>query len=199
MSEKETTFLFFDTEAIGFPRKWNAPASDTFNWPRMTQLAWIVFDNKKKPLHSAHYLIQPEGFEIPVEAEEAQGITTKMAKEEGAPLEQALNEFNAAIRDATYVVSHNMAFNENIVGAEFVRKAINHPLHNSERYCTMRESTHFCKLPGKRGGYKWPTLNELYFKLYGKRYKASNNALVDAKVCAVCFFRLVDIEAIDLF
>ena len=38
-------FLFFDVESNGKPRKWNAPASDTFNWPRMVQIAWQFYDN----------------------------------------------------------------------------------------------------------------------------------------------------------
>ncbi len=194
-----TTFLFFDTAATGFPRNWKAPHTDTFNWPRMTQLAWLVCDNKRKPLSSAHYIIKPESFELPVEAEQRQGFTTDEAREKGAPLLEVLNTFKEAVRDATYVVSHNLKFNENVVGAEYVRKTIPHSLQHAERYCTMQESTYFCKLPGKRGGYKWPTLNELHQKLYGKKYTQSNNALVNAKVCAVCFFKLVEIEAIDLF
>ena len=38
-------FLIFDTETTGLPKKWNAPISDSANWPRCIQLAWQLHDN----------------------------------------------------------------------------------------------------------------------------------------------------------
>lgn len=35
--------LFFDTETIGLPKIWNAPISDIDNWPRLIELAYLVY------------------------------------------------------------------------------------------------------------------------------------------------------------
>ena len=59
-------YLFFDTETTGVPQDYKAPSSDTDNWPRMVQLAWILTDDEGSRLHSGNLIIRPDGFEIPV-------------------------------------------------------------------------------------------------------------------------------------
>ena len=41
------TILFFDTETTGLPKKYDAPASNVDNWPRLIQLSWIICDENK--------------------------------------------------------------------------------------------------------------------------------------------------------
>ena len=41
-------YLIFDTETTGLPKKWNAPITDTDNWPRCVQLAWQLHDSNGK-------------------------------------------------------------------------------------------------------------------------------------------------------
>ena len=38
-------YLIFDTETTGLPKSWNAPITDTDNWPRCIQIAWQLHDN----------------------------------------------------------------------------------------------------------------------------------------------------------
>lgn len=192
-------FLFFDVESNGKPRKWNAPASDTFNWPRMVQIAWQFYDNTGVLLEAEDYIIKPEGFEISGESEHIHKISTEIAREEGTDLAMVLKRFSEVIRKAKYVVAHNLKFDGNVVGAELARKEINHTLFYSERFSLMEEATYFCKLPGPGGRYKWPTLNEVHAKLFETRYADANNAKVDVQACANCFFKLVEMEEIDLF
>ena len=42
--------LIYDTETTGLPRDWNAPISDSDNWPRLVQLAWQLHDEAGKLL-----------------------------------------------------------------------------------------------------------------------------------------------------
>ena len=37
-------YLIFDTETTGLPKKFNAPITDLDNWPRLVQLAYLVYD-----------------------------------------------------------------------------------------------------------------------------------------------------------
>ena len=41
-------YLFFDVETNGMPKNWNRPHTDPFNWPRMVQIAWMLFDENRK-------------------------------------------------------------------------------------------------------------------------------------------------------
>ncbi len=192
-------YLFFDVETVGKPKKWNSPHTDTFNWPRMVQIAWVVCDENYMPLVRHNYIIKPEGFEIPYESERIHKISQEMAREKGVPVKEALEKFAKDVQEAKYVIAHNMNYNEKVVGAEFIRATVSHRLFESERYCTMQESTYFCKLPGTNGRFKWPTLKELHIKLFRTIPKGLNNAAADAEICGVCFFKLLELEEIDIF
>ena len=37
-------YLIFDTETTGLPKSWNAPITNTDNWPRCVQIAWQLHD-----------------------------------------------------------------------------------------------------------------------------------------------------------
>ena len=88
-----------------------------------------------------------------------------------------------------------MSFDENIVGAEFLRENISSQLFQTTRLCTMTASTDYCKLPGNYG-YKWPTLQELHSILFGTNYEDAHDALEDVKICAKCFFKLKELDII---
>lgn len=57
-------YLFFDTETTGLPKRWNAPVTDLENWPRLVQLAWIMYDDRGNMLESRDVIVKPEGFTI---------------------------------------------------------------------------------------------------------------------------------------
>ena len=79
-------FLIFDTETTGLPKLDNAPLADFDNWPRMVQLAWQVHDDQGRFVENHNYLVQPEGFEIPIAAKMVHGISTEHAKKYGKPV-----------------------------------------------------------------------------------------------------------------
>ena len=76
-------YLIFDTETTGLPKRWNAPISDTDNWPRCIQIAWQLHDELGNLIEHQDYLVQPQGFNIPYEAEQIHGISTVLAEQDG--------------------------------------------------------------------------------------------------------------------
>ena len=76
-------YLIFDTETTGLPKRWDAPITDTDNWPRAIQIAWQLHDAMGNCIEHQDYLIQPEGFNIPYDAEKIHGISTELAQEQG--------------------------------------------------------------------------------------------------------------------
>ncbi len=182
-------YLFFDTETTGLPKKWNAPVTDVDNWPRLVQIAWQQYDNDGKRMSAKDYIIKPDGYIIPAEAAKVHGITTERAEKEGVALQGVLEEFAALIAVADVLVAHNINFDEKIIGSEFIRGNIESGLFETERICTMKSSTDFCKLPGNYG-YKWPKLSELHIKLFQKDFEEAHDASVDIEACARCFWEL---------
>ncbi len=189
-------YLFFDTETTGLPKKWNAPVTDTDNWPRLVQFAWLEYTEGGSELSRKNYIIKPEGFTIPKAASNIHGISTEVAQKEGVDLSEALEEFAIAINNSKAIVAHNVNFDEKIVGSEFIRKGISNRLFDKERICTMSKGSNFCKIKGPRG-YKWPKLSELYKKLFDASFENAHDALADVRACAKCFFELKKIGVID--
>ena len=97
-------YIIFDTETTGLPKRWNAPISDTDNWPRCVQIAWQLHDQNGVLIEHKDFLIKPEGYNIPFESEQIHGISTDLANEQGVPLAKVLEEFNTALSKAKFVV-----------------------------------------------------------------------------------------------
>jgi DNA polymerase-3 subunit epsilon len=184
-------YLFFDTETSGLPGNHDAPASDFKNWPRLVQIAWMLTDEAGNELRNQSFIIRPDGFEIPASATRIHGITTQTARRLGIELEKVLTAFANDLSAANILVAHNVQFDERVVGAEFYRVGRTpSPLEGKTLYCTMRSATEFCRLPGGPRGYKWPTLEQLYRKLFRESFDSAHNAVADLNACAKCFFEL---------
>ncbi|MDA7809882.1 DNA polymerase III subunit alpha [Flavobacteriaceae bacterium] len=186
-------FLVFDTETTGLPKKWNAPVSDSNNWPRCIQLAWQLHDAKGDLISNHSYLIKPENFTIPFEAEKIHGISTDLALETGKNLTEVLELFIKDYNKSGFLVGHNVKFDINIIGAELFR--VGHPIDITKKDVldTCSELTaQVTKLPGGRGGkYKYPTLIEIYSILFQEKFNEAHNASADVEATSRVFFELV--------
>jgi DNA polymerase III epsilon subunit-like protein len=182
-------YLFFDTETTGIPRNYQAPVSNLENWPRLVQLAWMITDEQGAESKTAEYIIKPHKFTIPHDASQIHGITTNIATQHGVDLKNVLDEIIVDISSAIALIAHNIQFDENIVGAEFLRLGYQNHFKNKIKKCTMQSSTNWCKIPGPYG-YKWPKLQELHRKLFKENYDNAHSALADVRACAKCYFEL---------
>lgn len=180
--------LFFDTETSGLPRNYKAPVTDLENWPRLVQLGYMAhhLDN----VYSFEHIVIPEGFVISEQVSKVHGITQEKAMTVGESLPDVLRSFSSWIDDADLLVGHNLSYDLNVVGAEFLRVFGKNPLDGKQTYDTMSKSTNLCKLPGGRMGYKWPKLHELYFFLFHEPLAQTHTALDDIQNTAKCYFEL---------
>ncbi|MCF6242534.1 MAG: 3'-5' exonuclease [Bacteroidales bacterium] len=189
-------YLLFDTETTGLPKNWKAPVTDVNNWPRMVQIAWLMFNENGKVIDQQDYIVKPEGYIIPDEAAKVHGITTEKAIAEGKDITEVLQKFAEAIAETDFIVAHNISFDEKIVGAEFVRKKFRTKWFSKKQICTMKASTNYCKIPGNYG-YKWPNLTELHTKLFGHGFEEAHNAAADISATAKCFWELKHLGIIN--
>ncbi len=186
-------YLIFDTETTGLPKRWDAPITDTDNWPRCIQIAWQLHDAMGNCIEHQDYLVQPEGFNIPYDAEKIHGISTELAAEQGVSLAEVLEKFNAVLEKSKFIVGQNVKFDLNIMGAEFVRGNIANQLQELPVLDTCTEHTaNLCKIPGGRGGrFKLPTLTELHQYLFNVPFAEAHNATADVEATTRCFLELM--------
>ncbi|MFC6268774.1 DNA polymerase III subunit alpha [Frigoriflavimonas asaccharolytica] len=190
-------YLIFDTETTGLPKNFNAPLTDSNNWPRMVQIAWQLHDDDGTLLENEDYIIQPDGYDIPFNAYKIHGISTKKAQSEGRNLVDVLIEFADVLARTKVGVGHNIEFDYNIVGAEFLRSGLENPLQNVPNADTMHLGTNYCELPGGRyGKFKSPKLTELYEKLFSTKFDEAHNAAADVNATAQIFFELMRLNLI---
>lgn len=189
-------YLIFDTETTGLPKRWDAPVTDTDNWPRCIQIAWQLHDELGNCIEHQDYLVQPDGFNIPYDAEKIHGISTELAQQDGVPLSEVLEKFNIALAKTKFVVGQNVGFDLNIMGSEFIRAQMPNALEGLPVLDTCTEQTAaLCQLPGGRYGRpKLPTLTELHQHLFNKAFSEAHNATADVEATTRCFFELIRIE-----
>ncbi|WP_077401423.1 DNA polymerase III subunit alpha [Cellulophaga omnivescoria] len=186
-------YLIFDTETTGLPKRWDAPYTDTDNWPRCIQIAWQLHDGMGNVVEHQDYLVKPDGFNIPYDAEKIHGISTALAEQDGVPLAEVLEKFNAALEKTKFVVGQNVGFDLNIMGAEFHRLQVENQLQELPVLDTCTEHTaSLCQIPGGRGGkFKLPTLTELHQFLFGEPFGEAHNATADVEATTRCFLELI--------
>lgn len=186
-------YLIFDTETTGLPKNWNAPITDIDNWPRCVQIAWQLHNEMGELLEHQDFLIKPDGYNIPYDAEQIHGISTQLAEKNGLELARVLSIFNDVLAKANFVVGQNVNFDLNIMGCEFHRLGVKTTLNDLPILDTCTEKTaELCALPGGRGGkFKLPTLTELHEKLFGFPFSEAHNATADVEATTRCFLELI--------
>ncbi|WP_299726745.1 3'-5' exonuclease [uncultured Endozoicomonas sp.] len=188
----------FDTETTGLPKDWRAPMTDLDNWPRIIQLAYLVFDLDGNEVGSFNELIKPDGWTMPTEKFWIDnGFSQEKSEAEGIPIADALGSFITDYNKADALVAHNISYDYNVTGAELLRAGIRAGKKNRQ-FCTKEIGTDFCQLPGNYGKYKWPTLSELHNKLFGCDFDNAHDALADVRATANCFFELVRLGEIKI-
>ena len=184
--------LVFDTETTG-KADFGLPANHP-SQPRCVQLAVLLFDDTRQLRASGNFIIQPDGWTISPSAGAIHGITMEDAKRYGVPIKTALSLFSNLARKTRILSAFNTDFDRLILASEFYRIGYDpEPIMPTERLvCTMKAMTSVCRLPGSRGGYKWPKLEEAHRHLFQTWIENAHDALADTQAAARVLFWLLD-------
>lgn len=176
-------YVVFDSETTGLP-------SGRSN-PHLVQLAWSVHDSEGTVLSEKNYTIRPDGFSIPLASTRVHGITNEMALASGVPLTHVIERFLLdADVDGARLVAHNISFDAKVIGGEIAHLGVTSKFDQRPQYCTMKSTVNLCKIPRRGGGYKWPSLQELYLHLFGSYFQGGHDAMKDAQATARYFLEL---------
>lgn len=188
--------MFVDSETTGKIIGWNPSVEDVDKFPRLVQLGYIVTDDDGGVIEEYECLLKPVGFEIPAEATAIHGITTERALAEGKDVGTELSILAVWVNSCDKVIGHNVDFDTGVIGAEFYRLHQWNIFSGKTKVCTMKLGTDFCQLPKTnpraRGTYKYPSLRELYEKLFNSDMGAAHTALQDIRNTALCYGEMVE-------
>ena len=187
-------YLFVDTETTGLPDDYNSLSS--YRDVRLVQIAWIIYDSAGRKLSKRDFIVKPDGFEIPESSTKIHKISNSFAISCGKSLTKVLVEFNNALRSCTHIVAHNLSFDYNVLLSEFNRVRISTNIQNLTKVCTKESTTDYCGIVTSRG-YKWPSLSELYKKIFHEEIVEAHNAVVDIEATAKCFWYLKKLKLVD--
>lgn len=202
--------VIVDVESNGKPKNFKASMKDVDNWCRVAQLAFQkVSIETGQVLQEYETMIKPDGWTIPtVEELQAAGeknpyffvennMSTERCEFDGIPITEALSVLIDALNDSEYVVAHNLNFDYNVIGAEMIRANMRAD-KRMKQICTMEAATDYCKLPGRYGNYKWPSLMETHVKLFDCEFTGNHDALDDVRACAKCLLELIRLQVINI-
>ena len=190
-------YLIFDTETTGLPINWKAPMKDIANWPRVIQLAWMLTDANGIELNRGRHLIKPDGWTMPAgQFWVDNGFSHEKSMQDGIPIETAMDLFIADLNESSCLVSHNMSFDYNVLGAEMIRAGKRGK--QVLKICTKEFGTDVCQIPGNYGSFKWPKLIELHHFLFNTGFENAHDALADVIACKDCFFELMKRQVITI-
>lgn len=190
-------YLIFDCSAMATYTNFKANFTDTQSWPRLLHISWILLGDDYKPIEDFDYIPTPSGYEIDEKSKTKAHIDDEDIKKKSVSLELILENFSASAEKAEYIFAHNLNYNENLLGAEYVRSKKSINMFSKKRYCLMEEGTYYCKIPSKGGGYKYPTLPELHATCFGQTYGPAGNARADVIAAARSFIKLKKTGKLD--
>lgn len=180
-------YVVVNSKTNGLPISNNAPVSELDNWPRIIHLAWAIVESNGRVVKRENHIIYPEGFKISKDYEQRYGISTKLAKDEGDDLVAVLDSFVGDTQKSDYIVGHNVDFHKKVIAAELLRANQKDVISNSPSICTMFQGYQcaefkFCK---------WPSLIELYQRLFGHQFKETGSLNKEMLMVVECLIEML--------
>lgn len=174
--------FFFDTETTGTDPKVN----------RIIQFWWIwwEYDYQNNVFSETRRINQyiNVDVEIPKEVTKITWITNKDLMKYWY-INNYIEEFLINLKNADYVIWHNIEFDKNMIIEEAKRCNIKFDSNNIKWIDTMKTTTDLVKIPNKNWPYKykWPKLQELYKFLFNRNFSWAHNAMNDIFATKDCF------------
>lgn len=191
LPEPEKYIIVVDVETNGLIRDRNIQPSKSnlVLFPHIVQFSWGLYTMDGECKDIKDYIIKPDGWTMNG-SERFHGITQERALEEGVDIKEVLENYKNDINNKCLkIVCHNVNFDLRVIKSELLRADME--INDIDAYCTMKESVNYCKIsPRVRGEYKWPTLEQLYYKCFDKSLNNAHNSYYDVLNCAQCYFAL---------
>ena len=187
--------IVFDTETTGFPLS----EVSLEEQPYIVQFASITlgYDPEKSIMEEVQridQLIKPN-CNIPLEVSKIHGIYDKDVADKPS-MQECIHEIRDVFHKADVAVAHNLEFDQKLLNIELERLGLPKQFLPKQIFDTMKLSTDMCKIPNKRGGHKYPKLEEVYMFLFGKNFSGAHNAIYDVEATVHVLGKLIEKDII---
>ena len=186
--------------------------------PYITQLSYALYHLESRQLIKTYneYVRVPANVLISEKVSTLTGITREKLDESGIDINTVLESFYDAYNRSDIAVAHNIEFDGRMIELEtkrhfqlqllldssnlsiFADQIYNdkvrakYKMTDIKSVCTMKTSVDLCNIEkiNSRGPYiKFPSLCELYEKLFNESPKNLHNSMVDVLVCLRCYLK----------
>lgn len=192
--------LFIDTETTGLPLNDKLPYTELKNWPYLVQVAIIIEDDNYGILAKRNIILKPNGYIIPESSTKIHGIKHEWAAENGEERDKVISFLDLVLYNSDIIIGHNVSFDLNVIKSEIIRvKGVENALFTKKKHSvvdTMILGVNICKIPNlsfharKIQSYKYPKLDELYYKLFNKHFDNQHDAIADIQATYDCYYEL---------
>ena len=180
--------LFLKIETNGLPKgKVKEVKKDNLNcWPKVISIYYKIGhynkETKKIDIIYSCYSIVKVDFAINKYAQRVHQITDEMIQNEGIEIKSILNQLNNDIQkyNIQFIIGHNINFDYNIIHSEFFKNEIEFKNENMKLIDTINFNH----------DYEYPKLEELFEKLYGRKFKKSHPRKSLINIVIKCFEKL---------
>lgn len=179
--------LFIDTETSGIPQRWNRPYSDEKNWPRVIQVAWIVYEANGTEIKRTSKYIYEEDIHITPSSYDVHGITGTFLKQHGDKRKEVLRKLAHDIQKyKPLIIGHFVELDVEVLSADYYRANLKNPFISQSFFCTMLDSEKYVTNPSVT----YLRLSQLHEYLFDNSLTEIHEAEQDALATANCFFEL---------
>lgn len=192
--------LFIDTKTTGLPINDNLPYTELDNWPHLVQVALIIEDDNYGILAKRNIILKPNGYIIPESSTQIHGIAHGWAEENGDERDKVISFLDLVLYNSDIIIGHNVSFDLNVIKSEIIRiKGLENSLFNKKKHNvvdTMKLGVNICKIPNPSfytrniQSYKYPKLDELYYKLFNNHFDSQHDAMADVQATYDCYYEL---------
>lgn len=164
MPNERAGWLVFDTETTGIPNN-KLPADDPAQ-PRLAAVTIFRCDESLHVLDTQSAYIKPDGWVMPEEITQYNGITQDILERLGEPIRPILDRYVSLIDEGYAVAAYGAQFDCKVMRGELRRAGIDDRFTSTQNLCIMRKCMGVViKANGKKG---MPKLKEAveHFKLH---------------------------------
>tara|TARA_B110000208_G_scaffold190884_1_gene256033 strand:+ start:2835 stop:3392 length:558 start_codon:yes stop_codon:yes gene_type:complete len=180
--------LFLKIETNGLPKcKVKQVKNDNLNyWPNVISIYYKIGtynkETKKIDIEYSYYSIVKTDFIINKYAQRVHQITDEMMNDDGKDIKEILNQLNEDIdkNSIEFIIGHNINFDYNIIHSEFLKNEIEFNNKNIKLIDTI----------SYKHDYEYPKLEDLFKKLYGRKFKKSHPRKSLINITIKCFEKL---------
>lgn len=188
-------YIFIDFETSDLPIDHKLPTHENLkHYPHVLQSASLVFNAAGEIIDSYSSIIKvPDGIYFHPSATKVNKLSAEICAENGKSINQFFRFLQMYAHPEVFLIAHNIKFDNFMLKLEAKRNNIK--LHKMKPFCTMLTAKEDFWIPKAYGsGFKNPNLKELlnYSYFEGREVQIgidTHDALVDVKICALCFFK----------